>query len=198
MDPAAGGQHEGHQEEEGEEGEGEDRLVAQQGRAEAHQARGHHLQQPRQRGQATQQHQQEEEAGPQPARGQRGQRGLHQGDARQPQPGPRDGGRVAAIAGGQLLQVDGLEVVCDAEEGEDEERGQHDPDEVGGEDDAGVPHQVVVVAVVGGVGRHRAQPQLQAVHHLGRRRAGLGHVADDGHGHGALTLARPGPSCCWN
>jgi hypothetical protein len=41
--------------------------------------------------------------------------------------------------GPQLLEVDALAVVSDAEEGEDEDDAQDGPDEVADGDDAGVP-----------------------------------------------------------
>ena len=51
-------------------------------------------------------------------------------------------------------QVNGLEAVGDTEEAEHQEDGEHGPHEVGGDHDGGVPHNVVMVAVITGESRH--------------------------------------------
>ena len=160
-------QHQGQQEEEGEDGEGDGGLVAEEGGPEADDGGADGLEEAGEGGQGGQEYQEEQQPRPQPARGDGGQGGLHYRDPGHEEAGPRDGDREAGLRGQDVGQVDGLEAVGDPEEAEHEQDGEHGPDQVGGDHDGGVPHQVVVVAVVAGEGGHGAQAELETEDDLG-------------------------------
>ena len=161
VSPAPRAQHQRQQKQEGEHREGDGGLVAEQGRPETDDGRADGLEEAGQGGQRGQEYQEEQQPRPQPAGGHGGQGGLHHGDPGHQEARPGDGDREAGLRGQHVGQVDGLEAVGDAEEAEHQEDGEHGPHQVGGDHDDGVPHNVVVVAVVTGVGRHGAQAELE-------------------------------------
>ena len=57
----------------------------------------------------------------------------------------------------------------DPEEGEGEEAGEDDPDDVGSHEDAAVADQVVLELVVAGKGCEGPQAKLEGEHHLKSR-----------------------------
>ena len=169
--------HQRQQKQEGQDGEGDGGLVAEQGRPEADDGRADGLEEAGEGGQRGQEYQDEQQPRPQPASGHRGEGGLHHGDPGhlEARPGDRDG--EAGLRGQDVGQVDGLEAVGDPEEAEHQEDGEHGPHQVGGDHDGGVPHDVVVVAVITGVGRHGAEAELETEDDLREQSSSLDNLS---------------------
>lgn len=123
----------------GEDGEGQGRLVLLQVRVLVHDARGDDLEHGHDRGDAGQDDEDEEEAGPEPVVLEGGEGGFGEGDAHQPESLAGDGHEeLGAVVVPQVVDVDPLRLVCHAQEAEHEQNGEEGPHEVADRQNPGV------------------------------------------------------------